>query len=221
MSIRERIELIRHDIPGYVKLIAVSKTKSASMIQEAFAAGQLDFGENYVQELVAKHESLPSEIRWHMIGHLQSNKVKYIAPFVYMIHGVDSLKLLNEINKQAAKNNRIILCLLQIHVAQEETKFGFDPDELQALLVNPSLTELKNVVIKGLMTMGSNTDDKDQIKAEFTRVSTLFDSIKTNQNLPQNIQPEILSMGMSHDYFEAIECGSTMIRIGTAIFGSR
>ena len=173
-EIAKNIEFIKSKI-GHATLIAVSKTKSVEEILEAYNAGQRDFRENYVQELINKHEALPKDIRWHMIGHLQSNKVKFIAPFVELIHGVDSIKLLEEINKQAVKNNRTIDCLLQVHIAQEETKFGFFPDEILEIFRAQSLQKLNNVCIKGLMTMGSNTEDLNQVEKEFMQVKKLFD----------------------------------------------
>lgn len=202
-----------------VSLVAVSKTKPNDMLMEAYAAGQRHFGENYVQELAGKYKALPKDICWHMIGHLQSNKVKYIAPFVHLIHGVDSPGLLKEINKQGQKNNRIINCLLQVHVAQEETKFGFDANEINTLLQSPELATYNHVCIQGLMTMGSNTDNMDQVKAEFLQVKQLFDGMQ-ELNLP-NVDPQILSMGMSGDFELAMACGSNMVRVGSLIFGER
>lgn len=197
---------------GDVSLIAVSKTKPVGDIMEAYQEGQLDFGENYVQELVGKHEQLPGDIRWHFIGHLQSNKVKYIAPFIYLIHSVDSVKLLQEIEKQGAKLNKSIRCLLQVHIATEETKFGFDQQELEQ--IDP--TAFPHVEIKGLMGMASFTEDKEQVRKEFQQLHRLF-------KLYQNSHPEatILSMGMSGDYAIAMEEGSNMIRVGSLIFGER
>lgn len=217
--IKESLEHIRKIIGPEVSLVAVSKTKPIGMIQEAYAAGQRDFGENYVQELADKQAQLPSDIRWHMIGHLQSNKVKYIAPFVHLIHGIDSLKLLQEVNKQALKNNRVIDCLLQVHIAQEETKFGFDPDEILALVKNPALQQLENIRIKGLMTMGSNTEDQGQVEKEFRMIKKLFDECHSF-NI-QHLAFNILSMGMSGDYELAVKCGSNMVRVGSLIFGER
>ncbi|MBC7886680.1 MAG: YggS family pyridoxal phosphate-dependent enzyme [Ferruginibacter sp.] len=209
-----------------VTLVAVSKTKPIEDIQALYDLGQRDFGENYVQELADKEAVLPKDIRWHFIGHLQSNKVKFIAPFVHLIHGVDSLSLLKEINKQGSKINRVIDCLLQVHVAKEETKFGFDERELKELR---ELHELKNVKITGLMGMASFSDDKSLVRSEFTYLKSLFDS---NAHLPisseSTAQTEvlnspfsILSMGMSGDYTLAMEEGSTMVRIGSLIFGER
>jgi pyridoxal phosphate enzyme (YggS family) len=197
-----------------VTLVAVSKLKPASDIEALYELGQLDFGENYVQELVEKQAVLPSNINWHFIGHLQSNKVKYIAPFVHLIHGVDSLKLLQEINKQALKNNRVIDCLLQIHIAKEETKFGMDAPELSDAL--EAAKHLPNVNIRGLMGMASFSDDQEVVASEFNYLHDLF----TTHHF--NIQPTaILSMGMSADYALAIKSGSTMVRIGSLLFGAR
>lgn len=212
MSISENIKFIKSEIPDNVTLIAVSKTKPNEMIMEAYEAGQKDFGENYVQELVDKQEQLPKDINWHFIGHLQSNKVKYIAPFVYLIHGVDSFNLLKEINKQALKNDRVIDCLLQIYIAQEETKFGLSFDEAKEILTSKEFNELKNISIKGFMAMASNTDDQEQIKKEFKSLNEF------NLN---NFNFKTLSFGMSSDYQLAIQQGSTMIRVGSSIFGER
>jgi hypothetical protein len=190
-------------------LVAVSKTKPIEDIQALYDLGQRDFGENYVQELVDKYEALPKDIHWHFIGHLQSNKAKYIAPFVHLIHGVDSINLLKEINKQAVKNDRIIDCLLQVHIADEETKFGFSLHELDEL---HDLHELKNILVKGLMGMASFTDDESKIRKEFHSLKNIFDS---------NVQLSILSMGMSSDYKIALQEGSNMVRIGSLLFGER
>lgn len=204
-----------------VKLIAVSKTKPAADILELYQLGQRDFGENYVQELVDKYEQLPKDIRWHFIGHLQSNKVKYIAPFVHLIHGVDSLNLLKEINKQAAKNNRIIDCLLQVYIAEEETKFGLDETELTAIITRITVDsqEFKNIRIVGVMGMASFSDDSNIIRNEFRNLKKLFDA--NAQLSTTNCQLSTLSMGMSGDYTIAIEEGSTMVRIGSLLFGER
>jgi len=196
-----------------VQLIAVSKTKPASDIKALYQLGQRDFGENYVQELVDKSAALPKDIRWHFIGHLQSNKVKYIAPFVYLIHGIDSYKLLQEVDKQAVKNNRVIDCLLQVHIAEEETKFGFDNNELLAL---PDLNELKHVRVCGLMGMASFSEDMIKVRGEFHTLKTIFDQF---QQKYASIQ--ILSMGMSGDYQIAVEEGSNMVRVGSLLFGAR
>ncbi|MBS1759910.1 MAG: YggS family pyridoxal phosphate-dependent enzyme [Bacteroidetes bacterium] len=200
-----------------VALIAVSKTKPISDILELYELGHRDFGENYVQELVNKAEQLPKDIRWHFIGHLQSNKVKYIAAFVHLIHGVDSLKLLKEINKQGAKENRIIECLLQIHIAEEESKFGFDEAELNVAIT--SLKDLRNVQINGLMGMASFTEDTHKVKTEFRTLKQIF--INSLKQSSDQYKPTVLSMGMSGDYKIAIEEGSTMVRIGSLLFGER
>ena len=216
MSIKNNLLEIKSSLPENVTLVAVSKTKPVSDLIEAYEAGQRIFGENYVQELVEKHEQLPLDIQWHFIGHLQSKKAKLIAPFVDLIHGVDSLKLLEEINKQALKNDRIIECLLQIHIAEEETKFGLDETELNDLLNSESFKNLKNIKIKGLMGMATFTENQNQIKKEFLHLKSIFEKISIlNSNF------SILSMGMSGDYQLAIDSGSTMIRIGSSIFGGR
>ncbi len=204
-----------------VKLVAVSKTKPIEAIQDLYNLGQRVFGENYVQELVEKQPQLPGNIEWHFIGHLQSNKVKYIAPFVSLIQSVDSIRLLKEINKQAQKNNRIIDVLLQVHIAQEETKFGFDEGELDNFFNNNTndLQQLSSVKICGLMGMASFSDNADLVRKEFRHLKTLFD--KYNRLKLPNCQLEVLSMGMSSDYKIAVEEGSTMVRIGSLIFGSR
>jgi PLP dependent protein len=202
-----------------VLLVAVSKTKPNADILDLYSLGHRDFGENYVQELVDKQAQLPSDIHWHFIGHLQSNKVKYIAPFVHLIHGVDSLKLLKEINKQAAKCNRVIDVLLQMHIAKEETKFGLDEKELAELLATPELSTLQNVCICGLMGMASFSDDKDLVRDEFNMLKRIFEGNKHIQT--SNFKPETLSMGMSGDYRIAVEEGSTMVRIGSLLFGAR
>ena len=217
MSIPENIKYIKSEIPANVTLVAVSKTKPNEMLMEAYEAGQRDFGENYVQELVDKPELLPKDIHWHFIGHLQSNKVKYIAPFVYLIHGVDSFSLLKEINKQALKNNRIIDCLLQIYIAQEETKFGLSFEEARDILNSKELKDLKNISIKGFMAMASNTNSERQIKKEFQSLKSFSDQI-TNDKI---LEIKHLSFGMSSDYLLAIQEGSTMIRVGSSIFGER
>lgn len=219
MAVNEQVykELIQELSTKQVVLVAVSKTKPVSDIQKLYDWGHRDFGENYVQELLSKQPQLPTDIRWHFIGHLQSNKVKYIAPFVHLIHGVDSLNLLKEINKQAAKHNRIINCLLQVHIAQEETKFGLDSDELEAILNN--VGDFQNICIKGLMGMASFTEDVNKVRNEFAVLKRLFD-LHTQQQAP-NIQFSILSMGMSGDYKIAVEEGSTMVRIGSLLFGAR
>ena len=201
------------------QLVAVSKTKPIIDLQEVYQLGQRDFGENYVQELVDKQAQLPVDIRWHFIGHLQSNKVKYIAPFVHLIHGVDSLKLLKEINKQAVKNNRVIDVLLQMHIAKEETKFGLDEKELSDLMESPELTALLNIRICGLMGMASFSNDLNLVRAEFKTLKRIFDQASKFQI--SNEKFEIISMGMSGDYTIAIEEGSNIVRIGSLLFGNR
>lgn len=202
-----------------VTLVAVSKTKPIEDILELYALGQRDFGENYVQELVDKQAQLSKDIRWHFIGHLQSNKVKYIAPFVYLVHGVDSLKLLKEINKEGAKNNRIINVLLQIYIAQEETKFGLDESELQLIISEFEKSNMKNVKICGLMGMASFSNDMEKVRGELKMLKKLFDNYASLSIF--NFQFSILSMGMSADYQVAMEEGSTLVRIGSLLFGSR
>ena len=214
----EKYKQIFIDLNGKATLIAVSKTKPIEDIQALYDLGQRDFGENYVQELVDKYDKLPKDIRWHFIGHLQSNKVKYIAPFVHLIHGVDSLSLLKEINKQGLKNNRIIDCLLQIHIAKEETKFGLNSDELEAVLTG-ELSTLKNIRIIGLMGMASFSTNMNIVRAEFNYLKSLFVKYTLLQNA--NCKLQILSMGISSDYKIAIEEGSNMIRIGSLLFGER
>lgn len=218
MSIADNIAAIKSKLPSNVRLVAVSKTKPASMVQEAYDCGQRVFGENKAQEMRDKHAVLPTDIEWHFIGHLQSNKVKYIAPFVSLIHSVDSLELLTYINKEAAKNNRVIPCLLQVYIANEDTKYGLDDEELFALLDSLKTNPLNNVAIYGLMGMATFTDDKAQVQREFVHLAGLFKTIKAKYNLPNFTE---LSMGMSGDYAEAITEGSTLIRIGSDIFGSR
>ncbi|MFM7486265.1 MAG: YggS family pyridoxal phosphate-dependent enzyme [Cytophagales bacterium] len=220
MSIENNIKFFNDTLHGTrAKLIAVSKTQSIEKVQEAYAAGQRIFGENKVQEMEEKYQQLPKDIKWHMIGHLQTNKVKYVAPFVSLIHSVDSLKLLHEINKQGKKVNRHVPCLLQAFIAQEETKFGFDEAELLQLILHfPA--ELTHVHIRGLMGMASLTDNALQIRKEFNNLRKLFEHL-ASQPLPAQIEMKELSMGMSSDYTIAIEEGSTLIRIGTAIFGER
>ncbi|CAI2767785.1 YggS family pyridoxal phosphate-dependent enzyme [Flavobacterium collinsii] len=219
MSIASNLNTIKTGLPETVTLVAVSKTKPVSDLMQAYDAGQRIFGENKIQEMVDKYEQMPKDIQWHMIGHVQSNKVKFMAPFVSLIHGVDSLKLLQEINKQALKNDRIIDCLLQIHIAEEESKFGLDENELNELLSSPEFKEMKNIRILGLMGMATFTEDQNQIKKEFTHLKSIFDSIKELNK--ENCNLTTVSMGMSGDYQLAIECGSTMVRIGSSIFGGR
>ncbi|MHB1147356.1 MAG: YggS family pyridoxal phosphate-dependent enzyme [Lutibacter sp.] len=219
MSIKNNFNNILHSIPENVTLIAVSKTQSVASILEAYQAGQRAFGENKIQEMAEKFDTLPKDIEWHMIGHLQSNKVKYMAQFVHLIHGVDSFKTLKEINKQAVKNNRIINCLLEVKIASEDTKFGLSFAEVEQLLPSEELKNLNNVYILGLMGMASFTKDNSFISAEFKNLKNFFDSLQKYKSF--NVNPTILSMGMSGDYKIAIEEGSTMIRVGSAIFGSR
>ena len=221
MSIVANLKTLKNELdPLGVMLIAVSKTKPISDLQEAYAAGQRVFGENTVQELVQKHEELPKDIEWHLIGHLQSNKVKYIAPFIHLIHSVDSLKLLVEINKQAEKNQRVIDCLLQIHIADEDTKFGLDFDEVIELLRSPEYESLKNIRIVGLMGIATNTENNKKISEEFYELRIFFKGLKEAFFRKEDSFKE-LSMGMSSDYKLAIEQGSTMIRLGSSIFGER
>lgn len=219
MSIQSNLNTIKATLPEHVTLVAVSKTKPVSDLMQAYEAGQRIFGENKIQEMMEKWEQMPKDIQWHMIGHVQSNKVKFMAPYVTLIHGVDSLKLLQEINKQALKNNRIIDCLLQIYIAEEESKFGLDEKELNELLTSVEFKELKNIRILGLMGMATFTEDQNQIKKEFTHLKSIFDKYKNLKSEICNLQS--LSMGMSGDYQLAIECGSTMVRIGSSIFGGR
>ena len=227
MSInKEKYQDIVKELDNKAMLVAVSKTKPVEDILELYDLGQRDFGENYVQELKDKYEQLPKDIRWHFIGHLQSNKVKYIASFVHLIHGVDSLNLLKEINKQALKNDRIIDCLLQVYIAKEETKFGLDENELHELLRITPINELTNIRINGLMGMASFSNDINLVRNEFKYLKTLFDKYahpQTSNFKPQtsNLNPQTLSMGMSADYKIAIEEGSNMVRIGSLLFGSR
>ncbi|MDB5156645.1 MAG: YggS family pyridoxal phosphate-dependent enzyme [Mucilaginibacter sp.] len=221
MSIADNIKSLKNEtIPKKVILIAVSKTKPVADIQEAYDAGQRLFGENTVQEMVEKQEQLPKDIQWHQIGHLQTNKVKYIAPFISMIQSVDSIKLLQEINKQAEKNNRVIDCLLQIYIADEETKFGLGFDEAIELLRSDEFVTLKNIRIRGLMGIATNTDKEKQLKDEFHELKTFFDGFKQSF-FGKEDSFDVISMGMSSDYEIAIEQGSTMIRVGSTIFGGR
>jgi pyridoxal phosphate enzyme (YggS family) len=221
MSIASNLEAINLEVKALgVQLVAVSKTKPNEDIMEAYEAGQRVFGENLVQELVEKYESLPKDIEWHLIGHLQTNKVKYIAPFVTLIHAVDSFKLLKEIDKQAAKNKRVIDCLLQVHIAEEDTKFGFDHAELIEILRDEEFAALKHINIRGLMGIATNTENEKEIKEEFYELKSLYDGIKASF-YRKNESFDTLSMGMSSDYKLAIEKGSTMIRVGSTIFGKR
>ena len=219
MDIAANLQSIQSTLPQNVTLVAVSKTKPIPDLMEAYNKGQRIFGENKIQEMAEKWEQMPKDIQWHMIGHVQTNKVKYMASFVSLIHGVDSLKLLQEINKQALKNNRIIDCLLQMHIAEEETKFGLDEQELASILSSNEFLEMKNIRIVGLMGMATFTDNQNQIKKEFIHLNSIFKALQSHKDsLPQ---VSILSMGMSGDYKLAIECGSTMVRIGSNIFGGR
>ncbi|WGK93995.1 MULTISPECIES: YggS family pyridoxal phosphate-dependent enzyme [Flavobacterium] len=221
MSIQDNLHSIKAKLPENITLVAVSKTKPVSDLMEAYEAGQRIFGENKIQEMTEKWEVMPKDIQWHMIGHVQTNKVKYMAPFVSLIHGVDSLKLLQEINKQAQKNNRIIDCLLQVYIAEEESKFGLDEKELNEIFefVQDAKNEMNHIRIVGLMGMATFTNNQIQVKKEFSRLKTIFD--KYSQLETSNLKLQTLSMGMSGDYALAIECGSTMVRIGSSIFGNR
>lgn len=219
MSIQQKLHEIKASIPQNVTLVAVSKTKPISDIIEAYDAGQRIFGENKIQEMVEKFEELPKDIQWHMIGHVQRNKIKYMASFVSLIHGVDSFKLLKEINKQAKKYNRSINCLLQLKIAEEDSKFGRSAEDASNILQSKEFSELKNVCITGVMGMATFTDNQDQIKSEFSFLKVTFEELKKLKTF--NCQLETVSMGMSDDYPIAIECGSNMIRVGSRIFGER
>jgi pyridoxal phosphate enzyme (YggS family) len=219
-NISDRVESIKSTLPLGVQLIAVSKYHPAEMIREAYDAGQRLFGENHVQEMAAKQPLLPADIQWHMIGHLQTNKVKYMISFVTMIHSVDSLKLLREINKQAQKANRTVDCLLQLHVAQEEAKFGFTLEECRQMLAEGEWRQMNNVRLCGVMGMATNTNSDDEVKDEFIAIHNFFTEIKTQYFVNEPFFKEI-SMGMSNDYSLAVQCGSTMVRVGTSIFGAR
>lgn len=216
MPISENLHKIKSSLPTHVTLIVVTKTHPVEKLMEVYTAGHFVFGENKVQEMVDKQAVLPKDIEWHLIGHLQTNKVKYIAPFVALIHSVDSFKLLKEIDKQAQKSNRVINCLLQVYIAQEETKFGLDFNEVKQLLASEAFKQLKNIKIVGLMGMASNTDNKQQIAQEFSNLSTFFKKLQSSYS-----SFTVLSMGMSSDYALAIENGSNMIRVGSSIFGAR
>jgi pyridoxal phosphate enzyme (YggS family) len=220
MSIAEQLQELKKEIPASVTLVAVSKTKPVEVIQEAYDAGQRVFGENKVQEMVDKYDQLPKDIQWHLIGHLQTNKVKYIAPFVDMIHSVDSYKLLQEINKQAQKHNRVIPCLLQFHIASEETKFGFSFEEVKELLEDRELVHLDNIELVGVMGMASFTEDEEIVRREFQSLYSYFLLIKSHF-FKLNPGFKHISMGMSGDYELAIEEGSTMVRVGSKLFGGR
>ncbi len=216
--IAENLHRIKSALPENVTLVAVSKTKPKEDIVEAYEAGQRDFGENKIQEMADKYEALPKDIRWHMIGHVQGNKIKYMAPFVHLVHGIDKAKRLNELNKEAGKNKRVIDCLLQIHIAKEETKFGFDEAEAEEVLGNNPAEKYPNVRIRGLMGMATYSDNEQEVRNEFRGLSQFFNKLKQDFNLPNF---DILSMGMSGDYQLAIDEKSTMVRIGSSIFGGR
>ena len=220
MGVAENLLKIKEMVPEHVTLVAVSKTKPDEVILEAYKAGHRDFGENKVQDLAAKQERLPADIRWHMIGHLQSNKVKYLAPFVHMLHGVDSLKLLGVIDREAEKNKRVIDCLLQVRIALEETKFGLTEEELMQLLDSETFREMKHIRIRGLMGMATYTENSNQIREEFRHLKRIFDRLKGSQFTYQDSFDQ-LSYGMSGDYALAIEEGSNQVRIGSLIFGPR
>ncbi|MCW4470759.1 YggS family pyridoxal phosphate-dependent enzyme [Flavobacterium sp. MFBS3-15] len=220
MTIKDNLNKIQSSLPPHVTLVAVSKTWPVPDLMEAYNAGQRIFGENKIQEMAAKYEEMPKDIQWHMIGHVQTNKVKYMASFVTLVHGVDSLKLLAEIDKQAKKHNRVIDCLLQMHIAEEDTKFGMDENELNDLLASAEFKQLQNIRVTGLMGMATFTDDEVQIRREFTHLKDNFDRL-SKQPSTANCQLSTLSMGMSGDYKIAMDCGSTMVRIGSSIFGKR
>ncbi len=220
MSIKTNLLQIKSQIPTNITLVAVSKTKPIADLMEAYDAGQRIFGENKIQEMTDKWETMPKDIEWHMIGHVQTNKVKFMAQYVSLIHGVDSLKLLEEINKQAQKHHRIIDCLLQIHIAEEETKFGLNKEELIEILKSESFNNLKNINVVGLMGMATFTDNQAQIKKEFQNLNKIYEKLVSEPST-HNLKPKTLSTGMSGDYQLAIECGSTMVRIGSSIFGGR
>ncbi len=214
--VNKNILRIISDIPENVKLVAISKTKSAEDIMMAYETGQRVFGENKIQEMSAKYEDLPKDIKWHMVGHVQSNKIKYMAPYVDLIHGVDSLKSIKILNKEGVKNNRILNCLLQLKISKEESKFGLGEKQFKEIIYSDEYKEMKNVKIKGLMAMASNTNEKSIIRSEFVHAKKIFDEINNRDK-----SFEILSMGMSNDYKIAIECGSNLIRLGSLIFGER
>lgn len=219
MSIKQNLNTIKQSLPEHVTLVAVSKTKPVSDLIEAYNAGQRIFGENKIQEMVDKYQEMPKDIKWHMIGHVQRNKVKYMAEFVDLIHGVDTIKLLKEINKQAKKYDRVINCLLQIKIAEEDSKFGMSTNDAKSLLQSEAFKEFCNVTISGVMGMATFTDNETQIKEEFSRLKSTFEDLKDIKTSNCNLQT--ISMGMSGDYPIAIECGSTMIRVGSSIFGER
>ena len=219
MSIQNNLLQIKSQLPSNITLVAVSKTKPVEDLMKAYNAGQRIFGENKIQEMTEKWQQMPKDIEWHMIGHVQSNKVKYMVPYVKLIHGVDSLKLLKEINRQAVRWRKNINCLLQIHIAEEETKFGLNENELIELLNSDEFKEMTNIKVIGLMGMATFTDNQGQIKKEFQNLKNIFDKLQQLETL--NLKLETLSMGMSGDYQLAIDCGSTMVRIGSSIFGTR
>ena len=221
MDVKSNLNKIAASLPPSVTLVAVSKTKPSQAIADAYETGHRDYGENKVQELTAKSEELPKDIKWHLIGHLQRNKVKYIAPFVYLIHTVDSLRLAKEINKRAKQNNRVIKCLIQIYIANEDTKFGLDFNEANELFESEEFQALENIEITGLMGMATFTDNKDQIRTEFASLKEFYDQQKEKTTALSNCNFDVLSMGMSGDYEVGIEEGSNMIRIGSSIFGAR
>jgi pyridoxal phosphate enzyme (YggS family) len=216
MSISENLKFLKNELPETVSLVAVSKTKPLEDLEEAYGFGQRIFGENKIQEMTEKWQLLPKDIEWHMIGHVQTNKVKYMAPYVSLVHGVDRIKVWSEIQKQGLKNDRIIRCLLQVHIAEEETKFGFSSEEIKEIIARKTLLEFPNAKVVGLMGMASNSDDKDKIRGEFEELRKLFDLANE-----LGCEFEILSMGMSGDYTIAIEEGSNMVRVGSKIFGHR
>jgi hypothetical protein len=218
--IKENLERIKETVPNGVTLVAVSKTKPVSDIQEAYDAGQRAFGENYPQEMRDKHEVLPADIQWHFIGHLQTNKIKYIIPFVTLIHSIDTANLLEAVNKEARKHNRVVDCLLQFHIAQEKTKFGLDLNEARQLLDSELFKQMENIRICGVMGMATFTDDEVEIRNEFKHLKAIFDTLK-NEYFADHLQFKGISMGMSEDYPIAIEEGATMIRVGSKIFGAR
>lgn len=220
MNIAENLQQVLNELPEGVRLIAVSKFHPNEAIEEAYRAGQRVFGESKVQEMTAKYESLPKDIEWHFIGHLQTNKIKFIVPYVALIHGIDSYKLLTEVNKQAAKAGKVVNCLLQLHIAEEETKFGFSFDECREMLAAGEWKTLSNIQLCGLMGMATNTDDSEQIEKEFCSLSSFFSEVKNSWFAHAEAFRE-LSMGMSHDYHQAIAAGSTLIRVGSKIFGDR
>lgn len=215
MTIAENLEKIKKTLPEHVSLVAISKTKSIAQIMEAYDAGQRIFGENKVQELQVKHPEMPKDIQWHMVGHLQRNKVKDLAPFISLIHAVDSIRLLRRIDREAKNNDRVIDCLLQMKIAEEESKHGLSEEEIKAILTSEDFQQMKNIRIVGLMGMATFTDDREQVTREFRRLKTCFDALQLEHNFT------VLSMGMSGDYDLAIEEGSTMIRVGSSIFGER